>query len=336
MNWSKDSLVDHWIALAAEVPSGENRMRIRDIQVDTDWGNVAVGIDFEGHHHLLVPIASSARIRGGIDGPGLKLTKRPLENADSYAMFADLACLRPELDYLFDDLCSDVLDELDGAAPAPLKALYRVIDRWKALFERPTGALSTENATGLFAELMVLIRLLEIDSSAHRCWRGPLGDAHDFVGESSAIEVKGTTSTEGRQIRVHGLDQLGTPESGRLELAWYRLQQGTGTEGLTLKTLADRVLALADDEPAVLRLLAGAGYVPGVMRANDERRFKVTENLWFSVDDEFPRLTTGVLECADIHAEIRDVHYTADISHLTALSEEAVSGRLDLFGRGSA
>ncbi|MFC8921997.1 PD-(D/E)XK motif protein [Cellulosimicrobium sp. NPDC057127] len=304
-----------WERLLALPPSSDTRMRVHQLPTATSWGNVALAVDHDGVRHLLVPILSSTRVRSGLDGPGLMLRKRVLEDDRSHTTFAALSCLRPELSYLFDDLCSDVVVELDGLGHQPMKAVYQVVDRWRSLFDRPAGVLSDEAAAGLYGELLVLRRLLEADASAHLCWAGPHGARHDFRLEDLDVEVKATSLTEGRTVRIHGLDQLEASEDRRLLLAVIQLEDRRRTGGgTTLLDLAKDVLAFSDDEAAVLSLLASVGYVLGAVESNDSRAWTVTDERWYDVDDAFPRLTRAALAAARISDAIRDVDYCVDLA----------------------
>ena len=306
---------ERWASLRAIPPSTHTKMRVHELPYTTPWGSVCLATDRDEIRHLLVPILSSTRVRSGLDGPGLVLRKRVLEDVGSRTTFVDLSCPRPELRYLFDDLCSDIMVELSGLEHQPLKAVYQVVDRWRSLFDRPGGLLSDQAAAGLFGELLVLRRLLKNDASAHRCWTGPHGARHDFEIDNLAVEVKATGANKGRIVRIHGLDQLEAPEFGRLLLVVLRLEDSRRSGGgTTLLQLAEEVIALCDDEPAVRSLLAAVGYVLGVVETNDTRAWSVTEERWYDVNDDFPRLTRTALSTAGVSDTVVDVDYSLDLT----------------------
>lgn len=332
MTAGRSSFEAHWTRLLGRPPSSITGFRVHELAHETPWGSVTLAVDAEAVRHLLVPILSSTRVRTGLDGPGLALRKRVLEDRDSHTTYADLSCLRHELDYLFDDLCGDVLDELADLEEQPLRAVYQVVDRWRSLFDRPVGVLSDEAAAGLYGELLVLRRLLQNDASAHRTWTGPSGAHHDFMGGTINVEVKATTSPDGRSVQIHGLGQLEEPAAGRLMLAWFRLVDtraaGTGT---TLGELAGETLALADDVPALRGLFAQVGYVPGAVEANDSRRYSLGDERWYEVKDAFPRLTRAVLDRAGVPETVGGVSYVVDLTAEppTPLDVNTVARHLD-------
>lgn len=220
---------EHWTALEARPTTGEHRLRVSHLPVTTGEGPIAAAVDQEGHHHLLVPVNSRTKVRSGLDGPVLRLRKRPLEDEETYQTYADLACLQDDFEDLFTKLCADVLSTVGGAPQHPLKGLYRVLDRWKALFQTKGPALGPEQLAGLFGELLVLDRLLERDPGAHRLWAGPKGHRHDFSTGLEAVEVKTAVEPSGRKPRIHGLDQLEPPKDGSLHLVWVALHRMTAS-----------------------------------------------------------------------------------------------------------
>ncbi|WP_339129549.1 PD-(D/E)XK motif protein [Streptomyces sp. f51] len=319
---------ERWTALEAEQTTGERRLRVAQLPFTTKGEPLTVAVDHDGHRHLLVPIHSHRKVRPGLDGPVLRLRRRILEDEQTYQAYADLACLRDDLSDLFTELCVDVLGATDELPDNQIKALYRVLDRWKALFKTQGTPLGPDQLAGLFGELVVLNRLLAEDPSAHRLWRGPDGHRHDFSAGAQAVEVKSTTSGEGRRPRIHGLDQLDAPEGGTLCLAWLRLQPATANhQGTAFVHMVDRALHLCDDEGALLELLADAGYHVVDSERYQDVRFAVREERWYRVGADFPGLTRATLESANLSVSALDVEYTIDLSGETPapLSSDEVS-----------
>ncbi|MBP5876031.1 PD-(D/E)XK motif protein [Streptomyces scabiei] len=314
---------ERWTALEAEQTTGERRLRVSHLPVHGNHNLLTIGVDHEGHRHVLVPVHAHRKIRPGLDGPVLQLRKRALEDEDTYQTYADLACLRDDLNDLFTELCMDVMAAAGELPENPVKALYCVLDRWKSLFRTQEAPLGPEQLAGLFGELILLNRLLERDSSAYRIWRGPEGHHHDFSTGVTAVEVKASTATEGRRPQIHGLDQLEAPDDGELCLVWFRLQRTTvNGSGTGIVELVDRTLRLCDDEVAVLDLLAQVGYRSADADRYHDVRFLISEEQWYSVSAGFPGLTGRALIAAGVPISILDVEYTIDLSGETPASME--------------
>ncbi|MFE0377545.1 PD-(D/E)XK motif protein [Streptomyces inhibens] len=272
-----------------------------------------------------MPIRSHHKIRGGLNGPVLELRRRPLEDDNSYQEYVDLGCLRSDVNDVFTSLCADIVAATEALPSNPVKALYQVIDRWKALFQAGGALLGPEQAAGLFGELLVLEKLLRTDPSAHRLWRGPSGHRHDFGTGVRAVEVKSVVGREAHRVRIRGLGQLEAPRNGTLYLAWFKLERAAGA-GVGLVELIDRILRLADDESALLTLLASAGYRSADAERYLDVRFVVTEEHWYDVDAAFPKLTSALLLDAGVSVQVQDVHYTIDLSagRLPALRGDSI------------
>ncbi|MGW2637324.1 PD-(D/E)XK motif protein [Streptomyces sp. NPDC001348] len=329
----------HWVALEAAPTSGERRLRVSQLPVVTEQGALVAAVDHDGSRHILVPVHSHLKIRSGLDGPVLHLRKRPLEDEETYQTYADLACLRADLNDLFTELCADILDATEKLSGTPVKALYQVLDRWKALFQPQGAVLGPEQLAGLFGELLVLDRLLQLDSSAHRLWRGPEGHPHDFTTGDIAVEVKTSAKGTGRRARVHGLDQLDAPESGTLCLAWFRLRRTlAGSSGVGFLELLERTLRSCDDESALLELLTQVGYRSIDAERYRDVRFVVDEERWYEVTSDFPALTTRGLVAAGVPISVLDVEYSIDLSGETPvpMAPDAVSRTIDSMIQESA
>lgn len=306
---------DRWSALEVEQASGERRLRVSHLPVVAHQGPLAVAVDYEGHRHVLVPINSNRKIRPGLNGPALQLQKRPLEDESTYQMYADLACLRGDLNDLFTELCVDVLGAARELPDNPSKALYRALDRWKALIRSEGEPLGPEQLAGLFGELSVLNQLLAKDPSAHRFWHGPEKNRHDFASGSIAVEVKASAAGEGRRPRIHGLDQLEAPEGGTLFLAWFRLQRTHAQgAGIAFPEVITEALRLCDDEGALLDLLSAVGFRLSDAERYRDVRFVITEERWYPVDADFPKLTNQALVAAGVPVSALDVEYSIDLS----------------------
>ncbi|MGW5850571.1 PD-(D/E)XK motif protein [Streptomyces sp. NPDC055254] len=331
-------IAKRWAGLEAEQTSGERRLRVSLLPVSVDHGPLAVAVDHEGHRHFLVPIPAGRKLRTGLDGPTLQLRRRPLEDEKSYQVYADLACRREDLGDLFTELCVDVTEEARDLPENPVKAMYRVLDRWKDLFRPPGTPLGPDRLAGLFGELILLRRLLEQDSGAHRLWRGPEGHRHDFSAGNTAIEVKASSGDEGRRPRIHGLDQLEPPTGGTLSLAWFRLWRTTEPgSGVGLVELIAQTLRLCDDEAALLELLGRVGYRLSDTERYREVRFAITEERWYRVGLGFPGLTGRALAAAGVPISVQDVSYTIDLSGETPapLTSDEVSRAVDHMIQGS-
>ncbi|WP_399925692.1 PD-(D/E)XK motif protein [Streptomyces kanamyceticus] len=318
----RQALEESWRDLLAAPVSADHRLRTARLPVTTARGPILAAVDHEGHRHLLVPVAGNQHVREILDGQVLRLRKRPLEDEDVYQHYADLVCLRHDLDDLFTRLGEDVLrevarlgeDERSPATPRPLKVLHRVLDRWRALFRTSRTQLGPEQLAGLYGELHLLLRLLAENPGAHRLWTGPTGRPHDFTSGTEAVEVK-TATGDALRIRVHGLRQLEPPQGGSLQLACLRVERvPEGGNGASVVDLVEEALRLSDDESTLLGLLAEVGYHTVDAERYRATRFLVRDERWYAVGAGFPRITAADLAVAEIPGNVTDVEYTVDLT----------------------
>ncbi|MCG8926142.1 PD-(D/E)XK motif protein [Lentzea sp. CC55] len=320
----RDLLDGHWKELEKEVASASNKLRTSELPSTSGEGCLNVAVDHEGRRHLLVPLSSTQHVRTRGEGSALRLRERPLEDDESYMRYADLCCARTDLNDVFTGLCVDVLRAVEAAPDRPLKALYSVLDRWRALFQKSSSELGAEQLAGLFGELLVLRRLLESWPTATDWWVGPSGFKHDLVAGTHAIEVKASVAQEERKFRVHGVAQLEAPEGGDLHLVWFRLSRSQG-QGLGLVELLDEIRRLADDESTLFAKLAMVGYRPVDADLYRDVRFTVHEERWYEITDSFPRVRSD-----SVPESVRDVHYTVDLDTVVAqpLDKSQIDDRL--------
>lgn len=316
------SLEASWSDLLTAPVSADHRLRTAQLPVTTARGPILAAVDREGHRHLLVPMTGNQHVREMLDGEVLRLRKRPLEDADVYQHYADLCCVRHELDDVFTRLCEDVLREMavsgeeerSPASSRPLKILHRVLDRWRALFRTSGRPLGPDQLAGLYGELHLLLRLLAENPGAHRLWTGPMGRPHDFTSGTEAVEVK-TATGDALRIRVHGLRQLEPPEGGSLQLACLRVERAPEDGRATsVVDLVEQALRLSDDESALLGLLAEVGYYTVDAERYRAVRFRVLDERWYAVGAGFPRITAADLAVAEVPGNVTDVAYTVDLT----------------------
>jgi hypothetical protein len=230
-----------------------------------------------------------------------------------------LRLLDPTLRDLFERLCVDIVDSTAMCA-SEIEAVGIALARtwrWHHLLRGGAGGLlSSDEQIGLIGELLVLERYLLPATSAQAAlgaWRGPLGEAKDFVLGATAIESKAYGASKATSVHVSSefqLDDTNTP-SLFLHLSVFDSAEKED-DGFTLTDIALRVRNRVRAEGRHARevfdgLMAAAGF-----RYEDDyshARWQGGERAIFRVHDNFPRLTP-----ANTPAGITNVRYVLSVA----------------------
>ena len=209
--------------------------------------------------------------------------------------------------------------ELLGAGHPPGDAGRAALQNWRELLARPAGTPLTADAlVGLFGELEVLELLLDHDGKLE-WWTGWQKDHVDFRIPGLAIEVKSTTSSEYRRVKIHGLQQLADPEDGSdLILALRRLDHSP--QGRSVPDLTDSLCAKGIARSSLLECLSRVGYFESHRPQYEEIRFVSLELALREVNENHPRLTSEALSKVNLnHIDRVDYELNLNDEHDTDL-----------------
>jgi len=279
-----------WIVLAeADDPSPGGL--ITHPLADAGPRELLLGRDVGGVPCLLVPA----------DGPGpeedvgvVTVRNRGLVAADRTRTFVVISCGDSSLRDVFDHLLVGVAAALEAdSSQHPGVVAIRVLAHWKELLRGRAQLLGPTDLAALLAEMLVLEEVIKHDPMRSLAvWTGPSKARHDLRRGDHAIEVKSTLSHTGRQITVNGVDQLEMPPNGSLTLAWHRFEP-VPDGPLSVFTVADRLIAAGVSAVDLYQRLEAAGSPPSARDVHDGVRFRLRERRFFTVDGDFPRITTA-------------------------------------------
>lgn len=215
-----------------------------------------------------------------------------------------------------------IADRIQHDGAEPLTAFDETLDVWQSILSTRTR-LSPEAEVGLFGELLLVRAFLETGALGGTGWRGGFNEEHDFGFSVADVEVK-TTSGEKRRHWVHGLTQLVRTGETPLWVLSVQITRGGHEQGETLPELIDSVLSMVDESERIVvdSNLSQIGWA-------DEQR-DLFANSWrlrttplaLQVDDDFPRLTPGLLARASIDTSpLRQVIYEIDLTDRSPSSD---------------
>lgn len=314
-----------WAQLGA-APTNDD-LKVVDLPQQISVGRMLLGVGRDGSR-LLVPLAPDAHrsFRPDKRSGGVNLLLRSLEQDGGNQWFLDVVCVRNELRWLFSTFVADVLLRFERHPDVEPATIVRTcFSSWKSLFTSTGRRMTMKQLAGLYGELHVLDRLLDLSELGTSCWKGPLRAPHDFVGASVDIEVKTTLSEEDNIVYIHGVEQLSVRAESDLYLAHLRVETPS-PEG---ESLGEIVVRLEDrDRSGKLRsMLIAAGYQDAERQAHSSLTFRLVDEQWYAVIDGFPRLTAETFAGGNVPPGLGDFRYTIDLSAATAtpLSQPAIA-----------
>ena len=298
--------------LQAEAPA---ELVARDSDLVLPGGAVQHARDALGRLHLLVPLAEDEPAAEDAASRGVTMHTHELVDRDVVHRYADVTCQIASLHDLFAVICDEMLDAIAAAPMKPGVACKAVVERWRELIGEPSERLLSGQAlSGLLAETHVLEALARMDpTSALKVWTGPSKGRYDFIGPGLALEAKATTARERLTVEIHGVSQLDFPKDSRLFLSVERLES-VPSGGNSVPDAVERLLACGVDTRGLMRALGEIGYRPADATAYLKVRFRTLELRYYSVDENFPRITALSFTNRDVLERVTQLRYVLDLT----------------------
>lgn len=319
----REELLESWRLLDKRTATGA--LRTVPLALAIDGRHLAAAVDKAKARHVLIPVPDGQNQRGLWRSASVTLARVNLRGEDRRNQtWLDLHCRRPELEPVFVRLAVAVLTGLDGRTPDQLEgATIAALEDWKDLLGR--GGAAEEPVTGLLAELLILEHLVAIDPvRALDIWQGPGGGRHDFRCGAHAIEVKGTTRRVGRQVQIHGVEQLLPPDDGDLHLAYLRLEHVPGGS-LSVAAVTRQLIAAGVTRDILLENLAVRD-IPDLECDGAKLSFELRETIWYRVDDTFPRIIPTSFVAGQLPTGVLGIAYDVDLTAVPPIPDTVASG----------
>ncbi|MER7006714.1 PD-(D/E)XK motif protein [Dactylosporangium sp. NPDC000555] len=310
-----------WSELAGKRARSDGKtLQSAELALPTSAGPLRLASDSYGLPHLLVPLAKGAKDVEDRRSSGVHLTTRTLVVNDEAVRFLDLECRRTTLTGVFTGLVADICTVLARGESVPERAVPEALEAWRELLGgRPQW--TSQRLAGLYGELLVLEHLLAVDAKAASTWTGPTGAAQDFRSHPHAIEVKTTTSPQGRLIHVHGAEQLVRPPTGSLKVVWLRLALTAPGVADDVPSIVDRCTAVGEPH-MILSRLDRLGLPPLSSSEIRMASFSVIDQRLFDVDDEFPSITPARFSSGVVPAGVSGIEYYVDLDTVPPSDED--------------
>lgn len=309
---------DVWRHLSQSGVKGEELLTRLALPSVSD--RVLAAIDSEGKRHFLLSLEDGEQ--GLVDkrSRGIDADTRELAVDDSPSKrYLDLRCVDALGNDVFDALGAELAATIRKGGEEPAKIAKRLLAKWRRFWDAPPPPLSRTDEIGLMAEVWFLAFWLipKIGvAEAVDCWRGPMGARHDIELREYSVEIKGSTSVNGRKHHIHGIEQLAEPEGGELYLFSLAMREEGGATN-TLDAVIERLRDIVSvDDDATIQLetrLARSGYRPLQASSDEVLRVRITSELLYRVDAAFPRLTPASLR-KGVPGGVENVEYIIDVA----------------------
>ena len=230
-------------------------------------------------------------------------------------------------------LAAYVIDAIDPMDVESEKTVLAVLKEWKKLFVEDKSAFGYEKVVGLWGELHVLNKLIDIsEEKALSVWTGPVRACHDFTSVDSSIECKTTTNKIVKNVHVSGINQLIPPSlNGTLTLAYVQIEERT-SNSKSLTTFIEETAMRLNHPDVFFEKLGHLGYERNVTKtAHTETAFAICKDSYYDVTGDFPRITPTSFVGGNIPDEVEDITYTIDLrrSDKYLINEEAIKLRIN-------
>jgi hypothetical protein len=193
--------------------------------------------------------------------------------------------------------------------------IKKELKEWSDFLKENNKPLSQSELIGFWGELYVISHYImeeHDDLDAIRYWAGPSGGKKDIVLNSLAIEVKTTTSSSSKEIKISSLDQL-DKTTEKLYLMHLFINYADKENGLTLSYLYEFVKCKIQHDFETLSLYtrrAGNIFERASSKQKNEH-FLCSDINMYDVLDDFPKLLRS-----DVPAGVPEAKYSISISSI--------------------
>ena len=212
-------------------------------------------------------------------------------------------------------LAAYIIDAIEPTGTDSEKTVLGVLKEWKKLFVEDSSAFGYEKVVGLWGELHILNKLIDInEEKALSVWTGPIRGSHDFAGIDSSIECKTTTNKIVKNVHISSVYQLVPPGlDGTLTLAYVQIEE-RARDGKNLTSFIEETAKRLTHPDVFFEKLSHLGYERNVTKtAHTETAFGLCKESYYDVAGDFPRVVPISFTGGKIPADVEEISYTIDL-----------------------
>lgn len=226
---------------------------------------------------------------------------------------------RDTFSFLCENLIYSVKDS--DSDEAMIKSVISQLDKWRNLFDKAgSEGLSPAEQQGLYGELGFLKKLISKNvfpaSEALDYWVGVDAAQRDFMGDTWAVEVKTTATSNPQEVTINSERQLDETLFDNLYL-YHCSVETTKQNGETLPDRINKLRRSLENEPASLskfnEKLITAGYFDEDEALYAFRAYKLRDESIYRVEGDFPRIKES-----DLRGGVGNLTYSVVLSACAA------------------
>ena len=212
-------------------------------------------------------------------------------------------------------LSAYIIDAIDTTRTDSEKTVLGVLKEWKKLFVEDASAFGYEKVVGLWGELHILNKLIDInEEKALSVWTGPIRGSHDFTGLDSSIECKTTTNKIIKHVHISSVYQLIPPNvDGTLTLTYVQIEE-RDRNGKSLTTFIEETAKRLTYPDVFFEKLSHLGYERNVTKTtHTEISFALCKVSHYDVAGDFPRILPTSFTGGKVPTDVEEISYTIDL-----------------------
>lgn len=246
---------------------------------------------------------------------GIETKNLVTKNNDRYSIYLKNKKYLNNFFYLLAELL-DVLS-LGKNKAFELKNFQSKLEQWVIFLKNnKSKKLSLQELIGLFGELLILDLLINItkDEKVLFYWKGPFGEAQDFVNNNKFIEIKTSATKKFSTVHISSEHQLDFHAKDSLYLCNVLIDENKS--GMTLKYLVEKIRNKLNNENKKFfnQLLEALKIDLKTLKIYDQK-FLLNTTYFYNITEEFPSLISS-----DLDPRITKVQYELDLYELEKFS----------------
>lgn len=278
-------------------------------------GSIRYSIGESNDARVLIPLSMHESLPTFDEHGTLRISDVTYLDNGKTARFLSVSCLVNELESVFSEFTEELLERILNGHSS-IDALTSSIQDFRALLAGiPEKEIEDSEIIGLAGELLVLSKILTINSAATGTWRGPLegpGERHDFRHGTTALEVKTSTRTSNQTVKISSIDQLDPPSGGKLYLSHVVLEISSGGS-ISIGSLMEECNDLTSDPQILMQTAAAAGCSDPSAESWNRIGFNLEKVTIYSVQDDFPRIVSCSFKGGSLPTGVQSIEYLLDL-----------------------